>query len=173
MKYVLFIPVLVIIAALCSFAPDGSWVNYRSAEGHFSIIFPGKPEESTQDDTTADKIPFKIHFVTYSPKDDEVYIAGWIDMTLFYPKDKDMKEMLEGSRNGAVESMKATDVKTVALNLGEKPYIEFTFAGDSFAGKDRIYIINKFQYSIITMFSGKAGVPPSADKFITSFKIVP
>src|ERR1017187_7360643 len=97
-------------------------------------------------------------------------MAGWIDMTTFFPKDANLKQMLENSRDGAAGSMKATKVTTLSTNLGENPYIEFTFTADDFTGKDRIYLINKFQYSIITIFSLKSGIPATADKFITSFK---
>ena len=170
MKRFLIIPSIIILAGLFSFRPVGNWVKYASTEGHFSIEFPGKPEESTQDDKNEDGTPFKIHFATFTPTDDEVYMAGWIDMTTFYPKNGELKQLLENSRDGATGSMKATKVTTLATNLGENPYIEFTFSTDEFIGKDRIYLINKFQYSIITIFSLKTGIPPNADKFIASFK---
>ena len=138
MKKIFFIPALFFVAALFSFTPAGEWQKYSSSEGHFNISFPGKPEESTQDDKAEDGTPFKIHFATFSPTDDEVYMA--------------------------------TKVNTLETNLGTNPYIEFTFATDDFVGKDRIYLINKFQYSIITIFSTKTGLKSDADKFIKSFK---
>ncbi len=170
MKKFLFMPLLAVIAVLFSFTPANQWELYTSAEGHFSITFPGKPEESVQDDRTEDNVIFKIHLATVAPSDDEVYMTGWIDMRSFYPKDKAIKQMLEDSRDGATASMRATKVTTLATDLGDKPYIEFTFETEEFTGKDRIYVINKFQYSIITIFSLKKGILPSADKFISSFK---
>ncbi len=170
MKKLFFVPALIFVTALFSFTPAGNWQKYSTSEGHFSISFPGKPDESTQDDKSEDGTPFKIHFATYSPSDDEVYMAGWIDMTTFFPKDVTLKQMLENSRDGATSSLKATKVNTLETNLGTNPYIEFTFSTDDFTGKDRIYIINKYQYSIITIFSVKTGVKSDADKFITSFK---
>jgi hypothetical protein len=161
---------LIVITGLLGFRAAENWTKYKSAEGRFSIDFPGKPEESTQDDKSDDGTPFKIHFTSYSPNDDEVYMCGWIDMTSFYPKDKELKVMLEDSRDGATGSMKATNVKTLTTYLGDNPYIEFTFEADKLVGKDRIYIINKFQYSVITIFSDKTGIRPGADKFIASFR---
>ena len=170
MKKYLSISAILVLTGLFSFVPALTWQKYSSTAGRYSISFPGKPEESTQDDKTEDGTPFKIHFASYSPNDSEVYMAGWIDMTNFYPKDLELKQMLENSRDGATGSMKATKVETTAINLGENPYIEFTFASEEFMGKDRIYLINKFQYSLITIFSLSKGVPPIADKFIGSFK---
>ncbi len=172
MKKYLIIPVLLVMAGIFGFRPVGNWQKFTSQDGHYSISFPGKPEESTQDDKSDDGTPFKIHLTNYSPNDDEVYMVGWIDMNAFFPKDLSMKQMLENSRDGATGSMKATKVTTIETNLGAKPYIEFTFAADGFIGKDRIYIINKFQYSIITIFSDKTGISANADKFIQSFKVM-
>ena len=66
--------------------------------------------------------------------------------------------------------MKATNVTTLTTELSDKPYIEFTFELDGFVGKDRIYVINKVQYSLITIFAKGSGLNTSADRFIMSFK---
>ncbi len=170
MKKYLVIPALVIIAGLFSFVPADKWITYTSKEGRFSIEFPGKPTESTQDDKTADGKDLKLHFANFAPSDDIIYMASWINMTSFYPANKDIKKILEDSRDGAIGNMKARDVVTTATRLGVTPYIEFSFATDDFVGKDRIYMINKHQYSIITLFKGKTTIPADADKFIGSFK---
>jgi hypothetical protein len=170
MKKYMVISAILVLTVLFSFIPADTWQKYTSQEGHFSVSFPGKPDERTDDSKMDDGTPFKIHLATYSTFDDEVYMVGWIDMTEFYPKDKELKKILENSRDGAVESMKATNVVTKAINLTGSPYIEFTFNSDQFTGKDRIYLINKFQYSLITIFSLSKGIPPAADKFIGTFK---
>ena len=172
MKRYLVIPAILVLAGLFSFVPATTWQKYTSTEGRYSISFPGKPEESSDTDKSEDGTPFKIHFATYAPSDSEVFMTGWIDMTKFYPKDGSLKQMLENSRDGATKSMQASKVETTAINLGDKPYIEFTFVSEQFTGKDRIYLINKFQYSIITIFSLSTGIPPVADQFIASFKLI-
>lgn len=159
------------VALLSSaFLTPGVWVTYTSVEGHFSMSFPGKPEESVEDEKSDNGNTFKMHLVSYSPSDNEVYMAGWVDLTSFYPDDKPIKEMLENSRDGAAKSMGATDVKNIKTDLGKEPYIEFTFRSKDLVGKDRIYLVHKYQYSIITIFSASKGIPPSADQFIRSFK---
>ena len=161
---------LLCILAFTGFKPADEWQVYTSREGKFTILFPGKAEESVQNDTTAAGVPFKINFATYSATDNEVYMAGWIDMNNFYPEGKTIQQMLDDSRDGAVESMHAANVVTLeTVTIGE-PYIEFTFQSDDFVGKDRIYLIHKFQYSIITIFSKSVGIPGNADKFIKSFR---
>ena len=169
MKKFLLMPALAITTVCSSFTPASEWEKYTSSEGHFSIAFPGKPEESTQDDETDENTFYKIHLASYAPSENEAYITGWADMTTIFPKNKTVKQFLEDCRDNATRSMRALQVTTTATELGDKPYIEFTFASDEATGKDRIYVINKFQYSIITIFALKTGILPSADKFISSF----
>ena len=170
-KYVL-LSVLCGLLFLSAFAAE-KWVTYKSAPGHYSILFPCKPDESADDKKTDDGKPFTMHIATCAQSDDEVYMVGWIDMNSFYPKDKSIKDMLEDSRDGAVGAMSATVDKTIKTNLTGNPYIEFTFSSKDFTGKDRIYIINKFQYSVIALYSTKGGMKPASDKFINSYKYTP
>jgi hypothetical protein len=170
MKKTVSIPAIIVILFLVGFKYSDNWITYKSNAGHYSISFPGDPKESDDKDTTDEGKPFDIHFATYAPNDDEVYMAGWIDMRTFYPENKSMKKLLEDSRDGAAGSMKTTKVTTLKTNLEGNPFIEFSFSTKDFTGKDRIYVINKFQYSIITIFSLKSGIPKTADKFIQSFK---
>jgi hypothetical protein len=169
MKRILLLPIILLVLSFTGRGQSSQWIPYTSTEGHYSINFPDKPEVTVEDDTSAGYL-LKIHFASYTPNDDVVLMAGWIDMSAHYDNEKTMKEMLEGSRDGAAGSMKASNVVTITTNLKDDPYIEFVFSTDAFTGKDRIYIINKVQYSLITIFSLKDGISPDADKFIGSFK---
>lgn len=174
MKKYFLLPIAAFISLLSiyGFQLAKDWRLYSSAEGHFSIQFPGTPEETSQDNKTDDGAVFTSHLVTFSPSDDEVYMVGWTDMHGIYPEGKTMEEILEGSRDGAMASMNATNVTTLTTVVTNDPYIDFTFEGDGFVGKDRIYVINKMQYSVITMFATQIGLKPDADKFIGSFSSI-
>ncbi|NVO20957.1 MAG: hypothetical protein HXX13_14750 [Bacteroidetes bacterium] len=162
--------IFVCILSFSAFKPVGDWKLFTSKEGGFSIEFPGQPEISVQQDTSEAGVPFLINFASFEASDNEVYMAGWIDMKNIYPEGKTLQQILEDSRDGATTSMNATEVKTLATVTTGDPYIEFTFVSSNFVGKDRIYIINKVQYSIISIFTSETGIKPSADKFIGSFK---
>ena len=170
MRKLLVLPAALLLVSLASFRITENRFKYSSSEGHFLIEFPGRPTETIQDDTSDIHKPLRIHFATYFPSDTEGYMADWIDLSRAYPKGKTMKQLLEGSRDGALRSVKATEVTTTEINLGTIPYIEFTFKNTEVTGKGRIYIINKFQYSILTLFSVNAGINAKADKFIHSFR---
>ena len=167
-KPVLFLALIAFI--LFGFTSPATWTKYVSKQGHFTIEFPGHPTENNVIDTADKKKPVTIHYVTYFPTDTEGYMADWIDISKKYPKEKTLKQILEESRDGALQSIKATFSATTATYLGKDPYIEFSFTSNEFAGKGRIYVINMFQYSIITLFPITSGISADADKFIKSFK---
>jgi hypothetical protein len=149
------------------------WSKYTSAAGHYTVSFPGKPSETTQMDTSDPHKPVAIHYTTYFPSDSEGYMADWIDMHQDYPAGRSIKYILEHSRDGALKSVGATKATTTATNLGKDPYIEFTFTNKEYTGKGRIYIINKFQYAIISLYSPNGGAAANADTFIRSFRHLP
>jgi hypothetical protein len=167
-KGLLFLAVTAVIV-LGSFRYIPDWVKYTSPEGKYTISFPGKPIESVENDTNTDKTIFQLHMAAYEVSDSEVYMSSYIDAHTFFPADKSLKQILEDSRDGAANSLNATNVVTTATNLGENPFIEFLFTSAEFKGKDRIYVINKFQYSVLMIVSLNKDLT-NADKFITSFK---
>ncbi len=169
MKRVIFLVVACTTFFLLSFTCLNIY-DYITTQGHCSISFPGIPEESTDTSRSENGTPFKIHLVTYAPTDNDVFMLGWIDMNSFYPENKTLRTMLEDSRDGATKSLGATEVNTTQINLINEPFIEFTFKGPNIIGKDRIYLINKFQYSLITLFVNATTIPASSEKFIQSFK---
>lgn len=162
---------LIVSFALASHAQADTWKTYSSREGHYSIAFPTMPKETVEYDSTSANI-LKIHFATCESGDNSVLMAGWIDMSAITVPEKPIKELLEASRDGATASMKATKVTTTALNLTGEPYIEFAFSSDGFEGKDRIYYINKVQYSLIAIYGPNEPIKSQVDKFIGSFKYI-
>jgi hypothetical protein len=173
MKKIFLAATIGVTATLMSFSIPGTWVKYSSTAGHCAMSFPGKPNESMDTSKAENGKTFQIHLATFAPNDNEVYMLGWIDMKGFYPEDKTIKQILEDSRDGATNSLGATDVKTIKTETtGSEPHIEFTFTGPDFVGKDCIYVINKHQYSLITLFAKAKTIPADADKFIASFKYV-
>ena len=170
MKQFLLKVCLLILLPVTGFCQQGAaWQKYTSAGGHYSISFPGAPVETVQYDSSS-SVVLGINIATYENGTNAVYMCSYIDMSAIYKGDRDTKELLEASRDGALASMAVTKSATTATNLTGDPYIEFTFSNDQFTGKDRIYFINKYQYSVVTIFDIKEGLGPDADKFIKSFK---
>ncbi len=173
MKRFLLLPIIILTAALVSFSYADNWTIYTSDMGHYAISFPGNPLERSEFDTTEDNVPFAVHFLSYSQADTQVYILGWINVAKFYPVGKNITEILQDYKNEAAQSMNAYEVVVLNTNTGRYPYIEFTFKTNNFIGKDRIYVVNKYKYSVIALGPPATGITPDMDKFVTSFLYLP
>ena len=169
MKKILFIALLGMLMPYLGFTQQSAWTTYSSAPGHFSISFPGTAQESVDYDSSGSSI-LAIHFANYEMGEKGVLMAGWVDFTNTDLHGKTIKTLLEDSRDGALNSMKATDIVTTTTVLTGEPYIEFTFKTDGFVGKERIYVINKIQYSVIALFTTASDLGVYADKFLHSYK---
>jgi len=157
---------VIILLPLSGFRHPAEWTIFTSTMGHYAISFPGFPTEKAD-------IEHDIHILSYAPSDTEVYILAWTDMRKYYPANKTITELLEEGRDGAIESMKATNLQTLNVVTGESPYIEFTFRTPHIAGKERIYIVNKFQYSVMALADPNTGLTPGLEKFLTTFIYLP
>ena len=169
MKRILQLISIIMLMPLINFAQSDEWITYKCKEGHYIINYPGIPKETAQYDSSGGTL-LKINLVEYEIDENTVLMSSWIDMSHSIVPEKSIKQLLEDNRDGAAGALQATNVTTLATNLTGDPYIEFTFSTKEFAGKDRIYFINKFQYSIITIFAGEKDLSSVADKFIGSFK---
>ena len=169
MKKILLQIFIVALLPLACIAQNTEWHKYTSAAGHYSINFPGQFTESTEIDSSGATL-IKMNLVEYTPDPNTVFMSSYVDFAASYPADQTVKQILENSRDGALASLGVTKSTTLNTNLTGDPYIEFSFSGPDFVGKDRIYVINKVQYSIICIFAHDAGLNPNTDKFIQSFK---
>ena len=165
-KRVWLLCVVSISLLLVSFKTTDEWLIITSTMGHYAISFPGYPTEKTRGNND-------VHILSYSPTDSEVLILAWTDMHKYYPANKKISELLEDAMDGAITSMDATDVKTTNLVLNANPYIEFTFNTPHITGKERIYIINKFQYSVMALGAPASGITQGMEHFLTTFIYLP
>jgi hypothetical protein len=169
MKRLFLIPVIALLLPLTGLAQKGTWPVHTSAEGHFSVTFPGTPQESVEYDSSGAEVT-KINLAMYEINDSDVLMLSWVSFAHLDLGQKSVKELLETSRDGALSALGATDIVTTATVLTGDPYIEFTFRSGGMLGKDRVYIIHKMQYSILGIFSSDRGLATYADRYIGSFK---
>ena len=170
MKKIFLLPFAVMALHFTAFSQAATWQPYTNLVDHYTVSFPGKPEVTAQYDSSTAVI-MKITLVTLAVGDDAVFMSSSVNMAGTHATEKPIKDFLEDSRNGSLQSMNVSESKTLAtVTTGSQPYIEFTFSTESFTGKDRIYFIDNVQYSLISIFGLKNGLSPDADKFIKSFK---
>ncbi len=162
-----FLLIALVIVVLPVLAGAQGWRVYTSKQGRFSIEFPGKVDETVRKDTSGGP---DVHYVTWFPNDSMGYMVDWTDLGAHYPASTPLKQLLEQSRDAATHTIQASNVITTATSLGREPYIEFSYTSAEFTGRGRVYIINKVQYVVLTLFPRSTGVSDGAGRFIRSFR---
>ena len=169
MRKLLFIALIAMLMPSLGFGQGEAWTTYSSTPGHFSVSFPGTPQESVEYDSSGPSI-LAIHLINYEVGERGILMAGWTDFSKTNLGGKTVKAILEDSRYGAMGSMKATNIVTTTTVLTGEAYIEFTFKTEGYVGKERIYYVGNIQYSVITLFTTAADLDAYADRFLHSYR---
>lgn len=126
------------------------WIEYRSEEGGFTILLPGKPQEQTQStDTAAGTVP-----LTMALAEMENYAAGVSFNEIPMEAAVDPEKILAGGRKGAAQNLKGTVVSDKPIRLGAYPGSEFVVeTPNNLIYTARIYVVNDRLYQILFLAS--------------------
>ncbi len=142
---------------------SGAWIPFSSAEGQFSVLFPGTPEEKTQKEKNDTS-----HTLTLV-SGQEVYIIGWTD----YDPNLELGTLLDADRNrdDFMKEVKAELVSSKLIKLGNNPGMEFTSQSATRLFFSRFYVVGRRAYMMsISVLKGQEK-SSSISKFLSSFKI--
>jgi len=115
---------LLICAAVALGVQNSNWINYKSAEGRYSISLPAQPKLSTQESATADGQKFPQYMATIRDQD-AIYLVGYFDHvpgTIF---------AADRARDGMVAAVKGTLVSERTISLSGYPGRELKVAAKS------------------------------------------
>ena len=167
-------PILMAVVVLTAACNKKAQV-FRSESGGFSVMIPGKPDESTRKlDTPRGKID--LHLFT-AQKSNRAYIVSYSDYPDEMVKQNSPEKILDGSRDGQVRSMgKLILEKNISLdgNPGRELVVEGkTSDGHDASSKTRIFLVGNRLYQVI--FAAPKGEASSSemDDFLESFKLTP
>ena len=176
MKGLFVFPMLVAVVVLTAACNLGKKPEmYRSESGGFSVMIPGKPDESTQAlDTPRGKID--LHLFTVQ-KGNRAYIVSYSDYPEEMVKQNSPQKSLDGSRDGEVRNMGKLILEK-NLSLDGHPGRELVIEGKTSDGheatsKTRIFLVGNRLYQVI--FAAPRGEVSSSemDDFLESFKLTP
>jgi hypothetical protein len=146
--------VLAILVTLVLVACGGAvgWREFRSNEGGFSIMMPGRPEEQSQKTATAfGTIESRVFLVEYKGAG---YLLNYADYPPEIVQDSPEDVILDGVSLGVVAQSGGTLISSAAIRLGEYTGRELEI--NSPAGGSvlmvRIYLVGTriFQLSVVS-----------------------
>jgi hypothetical protein len=141
------------------------WTRYSSTAGRFSILFPGQPTLKQQPvDSAVGKLTNNILLASTGAA---VFLASYAD----YPVvNDDPQAVLDRVRDGAVNGVKGTLIKSTAITHKGFPGREFQASGEVMLATFRIYLVNNRLYQTVAV--GPPGaVSEAAKDFLNSFDL--
>jgi hypothetical protein len=152
----------------------GNWYSYKSADSSYSIDFPVKPEEQKRSvDAAGQKIEFT--FVNYSDATNKRFYATAVSNIPLPPGTKfDVDRGLDGARDNAAKTPKATISKETKINLNGYQGREITLKGqNTLVARQRMFADPKnlrLYQAILVAEDGNVDFP-EGQKFFDSFEI--
>jgi hypothetical protein len=147
-------------------AAGANWQEYRSAQG-FKIEMPGKPEEVVQDLPSA---PGQKMYAATLRYQNGGLLAIASDITpVSEPK---AQEVLNLSRDTAVQSMSATVTGEQREKIGSHPALRFDYkATNGYQGTMRLVVTGNHLYQINAVGPAGFAASPEAKRFLDSFAL--
>jgi hypothetical protein len=146
-----------------------SQAPYKSAQGKFSVMFPKKPTESSQDVPT-EVGNIKMFTFMAEVSDSQVLMVAYSDYDAKLIEAAEPFTVLRGSRDGVVSQFNAKLDNETEGKFSGFPCIDFTASGDTYFTSYKLVLANNRLYQVGILKVG-AIVTKTDQAFIKSFKI--
>ena len=160
------------VAVLCFAAAVGAqtsdWKPYSYPADGFQASYPSAPE-ITRTEIPTDAGSFQLH--TYIAEAGGA--ALFIGVCDYGPKTegKDLQELLQGAKNGALQNSSSHIVSEKKITLGDSPGLEFQAESSTAQITARIYMVGNVLYQALVV--APLDKPfPEVTRFLDSFQLI-
>ena len=163
---------LIILGIFClaGFAAAATnWIQYRSTEGGFAVLFPGLPKERV--DPARERPVVSHEYLVESGT--TTYVVSYDDFAPNTFAGRDPQRILDGARNNLISGQPVKLLVDKHIVLANRPGREIVFVDDvGYTQMYRIYVVRDRLYQTIT--GGPEGSNKSAEavRFHDSFQIL-
>jgi len=151
-----------------------TWSEFSSADGAFSVLMPGTPTEQTQTQDT-DLGPIDVHMFTIE-QGEVAYLVGYNVFPAAVIEAATPAAILDGARDGQVETVKGTLLSEKEITLGAYPGrdLEIQVEGSDGASslRSRLFMVGDRLYQLVVAGPKGQSTSPNTIKFLDSFKLV-
>ena len=143
---------------------------YSSRVGGFSVLFPGTPQEKTEQLTLPDGTSVTLYQLVVSLENDKVaYTVMYNNYPENYAQNTDPQTILGGARDGATKGRTIIDDEVIDLNGIPGRSVRAT-GSDGFNYEAHLYLDGSRLYQVVVISS--TGHPATlTEEFFNSFKI--
>jgi len=168
-----FLTGVIVISSLFYLSRGGKLEDfkpYRSVEGRFSILLPGKPERELQQ---VDTSTGALEFIIYQAGSEKIgFVVGYVDYPQKMFENVDIKQMLDAARDGVVQKVNGKLEYEKALDFHGNTGIEIEIKVPKKATiKARVILIGNRLYNLMAVSESKRTLNKNCPKFFDSFKV--
>jgi len=141
------------------------WIKYSDTPGRFTMMMPISPVKSEQPvETDSGKLINHLFLATTSTA---AFLISYVD----HPVKEDPQKILERVRDGAVNGIKGTLLRSTNITHKGYPGFEFAASVADAVYTSRIYLVNDRLYQIVVV--GPPGTKMSEDinRYMASFDL--
>ncbi len=163
---------LALIAMTLASCQTAGWKEFRSAEGSFSVMMPGTPEEQAQTiDTLAGAVDAYLFVLA---DEDAAYLVSYSDYPNIVVQQSNSDDILDGVRDGEAANVRGLLLSEQIISLDDYPGRELKI--DTLDGKvtirSRIYLVNNRLYQVVVVIpKDHPTSDKNIDKFLESFTL--
>jgi hypothetical protein len=163
---------LILIAITLSGCQTAGWKEFRSAEGSFSVLMPGIPEEQAQTiDTLAGAVDAHLFVLA---AEDAAYLVSYSDYPKIVVQQSNADDILDGVRDGEAANVRGALLSEQIISLDDYPGRELKI--DTLDGKvtlrSRIFLVNNRLYQVVAVIpKDHPTSDKNIDKFLESFTL--
>ncbi|HJZ56156.1 MAG TPA: hypothetical protein VKE74_14410 [Gemmataceae bacterium] len=163
------------LAALCSAATHGAQAAgevFRPKDGQFSVRFPGKPKENSQNADSA-LGQLKVYTATFATTEGNVYLVSYTDFPAGTVKPESHAALFDGVREGLKKDGKLVSETELAVGPDKLPGREIVIEKEK--GKQhvkfRVVIRGDRLFQVAVVGSGDFVKGKEATAFLDSFDV--
>lgn len=151
-----------------------AWQEFKSAEGNFAVLLPGRPTEVSQtSQTEIGKVPIRFFTATSGPVE---YVVMYADYPIVFNTPGAIKASLDGGREMLLNSNQGTLLSETQIAYGRFPGREWKVSTPGGPIWTRSYLVHQRLYSLIVGLQGNADTKPpdpkAVGRFFDSFKLI-
>jgi hypothetical protein len=144
--------------------------EYYSADGRFSVLFPGEPKESLQSVRTAAG-QINLVMLTAGSKTSG-FAVGYTDYPRNVVESSDPEEMLDGARDGAVRNVGGRLIDETPLDFHGHPAREIRVeAPKKTSIRSRLILIENRLYQLVVISKSARILDEKGSEFFDSFTV--
>lgn len=144
--------------------------KYFSADGKFKIMFPGEPIR------TEEKVPTDVGEITmvmfmFERNQAEAFMVAYSDYPAEMIQGLDPYQLLDGSKNGLLSNIGATEQNLKKFIIKSFPAISFEGKGTTFCTSYLLVLRNNRLYQVGILKSGSFPSKKDVKSFVGSFEL--